>query len=273
MSLTTYEVHGLEGKKLPLIFHYDIIEKGKIEIANWHENIELLYFTKGMGQVLCNSVVYEVSAGDLFIVNSGLLHYVKKDKPCEYYCLIVDSAFLAENDIPAGDIQFNNFVRSDVVSALFDRVVKELERENSFQIAGIRSAILSLMVHLSRYHSSGISFPKREHSNSDESIKKALAYISDHLSHKLSLEEIASHVNLSKYHFAREFKKATGMTVVAFLNATRCRTANRLLLSRQYSVNEVAAMCGFENNSYFSKMFKRVMGCLPSEVGKASHGI
>ena len=36
---------------------------------------------------------------------------------------------------------------------------------------------------------------------------------------------------------------------------------------------EIAAMCGFENNSYFSKMFKRVMGCLPSEVSKASHGI
>ena len=273
MSLTTYEVHGLEEKKLPIIFHYNMMDKGGTEIANWHENIELLYFTKGIGQVLCNSVVYEVSAGDLFIVNSGLLHYVKNNKPCEYYCLIVDSAFLAENDIPVGDIQFNNFVRSDSVSALFDRVVNELECESSFQIAGVRSSILSLMVHLSRHHSSGISPLKREHSTSNENIKKALAYIRDHLSDKLSLEEIASHVNLSKYHFTREFKKATGMTVVAFVNATRCRAANRLLLSRQYPVNEVAAKCGFENNSYFSKTFKRVMGCLPSEVGKVAHGI
>lgn len=266
MSLTTYEVHGLEGKKLPIIFHYNIIDKGGIDVANWHENIELLYFTKGVGQVLCNSTVYDMHAGDLFIVNSDLLHYVKKDKPCEYYCLIVDSAFLAENGIPARDIQFNNFVRSDTVCALFDDVVNEMERTDSFQIAGVRSSLLSLIVHLCRHHSLGISLPKRERNTSDKSIKRALAYINDHLSARLSLEDIAAHVNLSKYHFAREFKKTTGMTVVAYVNATRCRTANRLLLSRQHSVSEVAAMCGFENNSYFSKTFKRVMGCLPSEV-------
>ena len=60
------------------------------------------------------------------------------------------------------------------------------------------------------------------------------------------------------------------MTVVAYINATRCRNARNLLLGQKHSVSEVAALCGFENSSYFSKTFKAVMGCLPSDLIKIS---
>ena len=270
MSITTYEVHNLEGKKLPIIFHYNIVKKGEPEIANWHENVELLYFTVGSGQVICNSVIYDVEAGDMIVVNSDYLHGVKRNKQCEYYCLIVDSAFLASNDIPVKEMEFKSFVRSNTAGALFESVVREIESDVDYQVAGVRGNILNLLVYLARNYSKSISLQEKNRVASDESIKQSLAYINENISRKLTLEEIADEVNLSKYYFAREFKKATGMTVVNYINAMRCRTANRLLLSRQYSISEVAAKCGFENNSYFSKTFKNVMGCLPSEVTKKS---
>ena len=89
---------------------------------------------------------------------------------------------------------------------------------------------------------------------------------------RLTLEKIAEEAGLSKYYFARAFKKTTGMTVVSFLNIIRCRYARGLLLNKKHSVREAAYLCGFENDSYFSKTFKKVMGYLPSEVTQNAKG-
>lgn len=270
MDTRTYEFHNLEGQKLPIIFHYTIVKKGEPEIANWHENVEILYFTKGFGQVICNSTLYNVDAGDMIIVNSNQLHGVKKNMLCEYFCLIVDSSFLASNGLSSTDIGFESFVRSEAAATLFEQTAAEIRSSDPYHVAGVRAQVLNLMVYLARNHSLGTSPTVKSRSSSDENIKQAIAYINDNYAQKLSLEGLADEVNLSKYYFAREFKKATGMTVVAYINATRCRNARNLLLGQKHSVSEVAALCGFENSSYFSKTFKAVMGCLPSDLIKIS---
>lgn len=268
MDKRTYEVHNLQGQKLPIIFHYTIVKEGDLEIANWHENVEILYCAVGSGQIICNSVEYDVEEGDMVIVNSNMLHSVKKNKQFEYYCLIVDSDFLANNDMSVEEIEFESFVRSSAAKALFETVVSEILSQKDFRVAGVRANILNLMIYLARNHSTIASSEAKSRISTDESIKRAIGYIKSNYAQKLALEDIAGEVNLSKYHFAREFKKATGMTVVAYINAIRCRNAKRLLLSQKYSISEIASRCGFENNSYFSKTFRNVMGCLPSEVMK-----
>ena len=82
---------------------------------------------------------------------------------------------------------------------------------------------------------------------------------------KLTIDEIADEVGLSKYHFSREFKKVTGLTIVSYINIVRCRNAEKLLIKNEYSVHDIAVKCGYENDSYFSKTFKKHMGMLPSE--------
>ena len=270
MNATTYEIHNLEKEPLPIIFHEHLVPRNEFYSANWHENIELLYFTEGYGQALCNSVIYDVEAGDIIIVNSNAIHGIRSRQQCAYHCLIIDSSFLASNNILVKNIEFQALVRSQQTGVFFNAIVQELKSYNSFQATGVRANILMLMLYLARNHSSPVFPQKKGRVTSDESIKRGIAYINEHLSHKITLEDLADQVNLSKCYFAHEFKKATGMTVVAYINAARCHAANRLLLTRQYSVNEVAAKCGFENNSYFSKTFKRVMGYLPSESTKLS---
>lgn len=268
MNKKRYEVHKIDDKQLPIIFHYDIVESGASAIANWHENIELLYFTVGLGQINCNSVVYDVKKGDLIVVNSNLLHSARTTSHLEYYCLIVDSTFLAANGISVEEIEFDTFVRSEAVSSLYKQVVEELLSESPYRVAGARARILELVVHLARNHSASTSPKAKNRTATDENIKLAIGYIKSHFAQRLTLDEIADEVNLSKYYFAREFKKTTSMTVVAYINEIRCRNARSMLLSKKYSISEVAAKCGFENNSYFSKTFKSVMGCLPSEIAK-----
>ena len=78
-------------------------------------------------------------------------------------------------------------------------------------------------------------------------------------------EDIANAVGLSMYHFSREFKKASGYSVMQYVNMIRCEHAQQLLISGKYKIKEVALLCGFDNYSYFSNIYKSYMGVLPSE--------
>ena len=87
-----------------------------------------------------------------------------------------------------------------------------------------------------------------------------------HKSHDLiSLDELASTVGFSKFYFAREFKRITGYTFVAYLNLVRCKKAKNPLTETQQSIGEISRLCGYENQSYFSRAFLRRTGMIPSE--------
>ena len=265
MENRTYEVHNLSEKDLPIIFHYDVVF-GRTYTGNWHDNIELLYINKGQGQIVCNGEEYDVQPGDLVVINCNELHASRSDSLLEYYCLIVDTGFLQSNQLAVGELEFENFVHSPEARQLYRKIVEEIQSQYLCRIAAIRAQVLELLVYLARNHASH----GKKRLSADENIKLAIGYLRSNYAKPLTLEEVAREVGLSKYHFSREFKKATGMTLVTYLNAVRCENARKLLLKRKYSVSEVAARCGFVNCSYFSKIFRSVMGCLPSEIGKRS---
>lgn len=261
-----YEVHNLEDKNLPIIFHHDTISGRKPEFVNWHENIEILYCTAGAGQIIYSGVVHELAAGDIVIINSNVLHGSRTEDTLEYHCLIVDSDFLAANDIKVTDIEFESIIRSKEAARIYDELVEEILGQKEYRVTAIRVLVLNLMLQLVRQYATGKVVEKKSRLETEENIKIAIGYMKSNFARKLTLDDIAAEVGLSKYYLAHEFKKATGMTVVNFLNVVRCRNARKLLLKKKYSVREVAVQCGFENDSYFSKTFKSVMGYLPSEV-------
>jgi AraC-like DNA-binding protein len=107
-----------------------------------------------------------------------------------------------------------------------------------------------------------------DHPNSDRGaisppVKQALAYIRGHLDEPLSLDVVARQLNVSKSHLAREFKAFTGQTVVQAINLIRCTRAQQMI-ENGVLVTQAAAACGYENLSYFSRTFKKLMGHLPS---------
>ena len=74
MERKSFESHLFGSKQLPFIFHLDIHKedlKDGLDM-NWHPSIELLYFTEGSGKVFCGTQIFDVAAGDLFIVNSNM---------------------------------------------------------------------------------------------------------------------------------------------------------------------------------------------------------
>lgn len=94
-------------------------------------------------------------------------------------------------------------------------------------------------------------------------IFKATAYIKEHLSERISLEQAAAQVYLSKSYFCRILKSELGCTFTEYVNRLRIERSKTLLLSSRMSISEISLDVGFEDQSYFTRIFKKRTGLSP----------
>lgn len=99
----------------------------------------------------------------------------------------------------------------------------------------------------------------------NEVIRQIKAYIQEHIETKLSREDIADAVYLSPGYMTRMFKKETGMTLFDYIISRKIKHAKMLLEQGNISVGDVSSALGYENFSHFSELFKKHVGCSPSE--------
>ncbi len=103
---------------------------------------------------------------------------------------------------------------------------------------------------------------------SPRGIPQATAYISEHFSQKVTLEELSDLAGFSPYYFTRLFKKETGLTPHQYLISTRLSAARYMLGNTGLSVAEVATSCGFEDESAFISTFRKWEGITPAKYRK-----
>ncbi len=103
-------------------------------------------------------------------------------------------------------------------------------------------------------------------------IRKAVDYIRRNYSKKITLEEVAAHVFLSPSYFSKIFKDEMKCNFNSYLNKIRIDRSKALLLSDKIRLVDVSGLVGFEDQSYFSKVFKRMTGVTPGKF-RESHGI
>lgn len=100
---------------------------------------------------------------------------------------------------------------------------------------------------------------------------QALSYIQNNYSRKISLAAVAEHVGLSSGYLCRIFKEETSVSINAYINNLRMTRAGELLRDKNSYIKEVAISVGFEDQLYFSRLFKRYYGMTPSEY-RGNHG-
>lgn len=120
------------------------------------------------------------------------------------------------------------------------------------------SQVLTRVLH--RYLACSFCFATVKHS---DIVYHAMEFVKSHYAEKISLAQVAEYVGLNKSYFSSLFKSETGMSMMAYIHSVRVERSKVMLMDASLGLAEVAALCGFEDQSYFTKIFKRVTGVTP----------
>jgi len=157
-----------------------------------------------------------------------------------------------------------------------DRLLLSLQKELLADQPGreivMRAVVEQLLVQILRQHSIARRSDELEISRVgliDRRIRKSIELMHSQLDQNLSLKDLAAASYLSTFHFARLFKKITGVTPHNYLAAIRTQKAQLLLADDSLSINSIAAQVGYLSSSHFTKAFRTATGITPREFRKA----
>lgn len=99
----------------------------------------------------------------------------------------------------------------------------------------------------------------------EKRVQVLLDYIHTHYKDKITIEELAKTASISKTEVLRCFKAIMGRSPISYLNSYRLQRAAHMLINTEKSIQEIAEGCGFDDNSYFSKLFKKKYHVTPHD--------
>jgi AraC family transcriptional regulator len=151
-----------------------------------------------------------------------------------------------------------------VISSVGLALLAELESEGLSGRLYAESLANVLAVHLLRhYTASGESAQKFTGGLSGGKLRRVMAFIADDYESDVSLADLAGVAGMSTFHFAREFKRATGTTPHQYLIKFRVERAKALLSGSEMPLVEVSSRSGFSHQSHFTRLFHRLTGTTP----------
>ena len=146
--------------------------------------------------------------------------------------------------------------------------LKEIEDANSSKLPGyelvIKSGLLRFLALLILHGKQQIPAETAD----TRRLKTVLQWISEHYAEKICVGDAAEVCSFSSSHFMRWFRQMTGQSFIAFLNEYRLNTAAEALQTTDETVLTIASRCGFENLSYFNRIFKAHFGITPRDYRK-----
>lgn len=220
----------------------------------------------GKGTYVTPEGEFSLSAGDIFLIRpyTEIEYYADKNDPWEYYWVNFTGDD-AEYILKRTDLTVNSPVMHGCCDELFgamENIVKNpaSRRYENIELTGRLYILLSLLMK----NSARSSGSRREQSRS-RILKAARDYISTNYPLPISVEDIAEAADVSRTTLFRVFKAELNTTPVEYLISFRIAQAKRLLTETDFSVTAVARSAGYEDNLYFSRAFRRVVGMSPTE--------
>ena len=284
MKQIQYETYHETKRHTPEDFPYNIylcsIPLDFMQVpTHWHTEMELIVIKKGEGMVSVNLTPYKVTAGDIVVVLPGQLHsiYAYKDARMEYENILfipdmlksrtTDSCNLdCLNPLLNGYVNFPELIHSkldyyDNIQACIEQM-DDLSRDKpaGYQM-GIKGCLMILLFHLYTHNSKTTQVKQQK---SLEKLKLVLEYIHNNYQNSITIEEIADICHYSPSHFMKFFKETMGCGFIQYLNDYRLTLAAQLLQTTDDNILNISQQTGFENLSYFNRLFKRKYNRTPS---------
>lgn len=258
-----------------------------------HDYFQIWYVAKGSFVHTVNNQVYEISKGDVFIIPPYTLHsvYIAPEFEIEIYGCEFMPCFVNERmqDMPVEnsffDIAFlEHFLRKEmnaqskitldgVTEVTVRNVIKEMlmeyERRLPFFQISLKANLLVLLSILVRQVNGELIREGFEKSEKYRGIMmRVVDYIHNHYDEDMNLNTLCGLSNLSRSTFCILFKEWTGKTFNRYVTDLRILQAMILLKQPDLSVTDVCYSTGFNELSYFCRIFKKYTGISPTEFRK-----
>ncbi|WP_390591713.1 AraC family transcriptional regulator [Simiduia litorea] len=233
-----------------------------------HPDHILIYCTAGSGSLTLANETLAINSGDILYLPRGSHHQYQAsaDTPWTIYWLHFDG-LLADDfcaHIGSPERPINIGVQPRVIR-VFDGIA-EL-RHSSHNLAEFIQgghqvqALLSYVALLVQQ--------RQPYAGNNFDTENIRALMQEHIHGKLDLDTLAHEAKLSKFHFSKKFKKATGESPINYFISMKMQRACYLLDSTPRSIKHIASELGYPDTYYFSRLFKKNIGMAPETYRKA----
>ena len=224
------------------------------------QNLQSFQFTvvlAGKGTLNYNGQNYHLESGDCFFIDCRTPHSYQSDgaEPWELNwvhfngCTTEEYYKLFSAQLPP--------VFHPVSTTKFVSTLQELMRLNAETYADTEVLTSGMLANLLTMLLTVNSISEETDTALQAKLKTVLAYIDANFTTEVSLDDLSRRFYISKYYLTREFKRAYGETIFQHIIGLRINYAKRLLRFTDKPVEEISELCGFNDQSYFSKQFKK----------------
>jgi len=241
-----------------------------------HERVigdDMFYcITRGTAEVSVSGQKYFLSAGQCAHFSRGTRHaaFAVKNIPFDVIAMHYDALVFGSLTLPRL-LEFPAIFNWDVKST-FIAALEEMCRIYTLQPAGwqplfnaaVTQFLWNVIDHFLQSQLPQTALPWRDL----ERLLPALTLMQNELANPLSIEQLAAKCQLSPAHFRRVFAQAMGTSPLQYLQQKRLEKAGQLLLHSNDTIESISAQVGYEDPSYFSHTFRRVMGLPPGKYRK-----
>ncbi len=255
---------------------------------HYHEYTELLFGISGRARVAVGRGSFPLEPGSMAVIYSSAPHDVLAcGEPCSYYVVkFLPQILLAGEQtyseygyvlmlmqhLPHRQFLFGSEELAQTeVPVLFRHLMEEWDRQEFGYELSLRADVTRIFLYiLRRWRERNLSLVEPL-SASRDLMQRVLSYIHAHYS-DLTEESTAAACGISPAHLSRSFRQGMGTTFSAYVTGVRLREGERLLLTTDDSVTDIAQNVGFSTAAYFIARFREANGVTPSRYRRACRG-
>lgn len=248
---------------------------------HWHPECEIIRILEGEFSMTINDEKIIAKRGDIIFIHDGMAHG-GTPYDCIYECIVFDLKLLLKQN-HACTKQIHDIIdQNKLIQTILPNNIKGITYccDVLFESMKLKDVGYEFTTQGSLYYLIGdilkyelyINKPKSTKRTQERMLqfKKVLSLIETEYSKQLTLYDLSKTAGMSPKYFCRFFSEMTTKTPIEYLNYYRIESACEQLLTTDYSITEIALNCGFNDSSYFIKLFKKYKNITPKQFIKLS---
>ena len=234
-------------------------------LPHLHDEIELVYVLKGSTVAYADQSVCEIGEGELYISFPNQIHYYNSAENSLFYVLIVTpKLFYGKRELLSGNVPLENHISTDEdgkIAEYIEAIVDLPETSDISEYTGYFNLLLPKIL--------GKLSLKPSISGEDSNLRNILEFCTANYSEELSLEYVAEHLHLSRFHISRLFNQKLGLSFSDYVNKLRVRESLDLLRDPDKKIADISEEVGFGSIRTYNRAFKEIHGKTPVEYRDA----